>query len=79
MLIYGSWRCAECNRDTFTASIKDPERCTECARTRYAWHPAPFGRARKVPPLEAARWDKPAIRTTAIRPKCVARRRLNAA
>lgn len=79
MLIYRSWRCAACNRDTFAASIKDPERCTECAKKRYAWHPAPFGRARKVPPLEVQRWDKPAPKGIAVRTKYVPGRRLNAA
>lgn len=79
MLIYGSWHCAECNRNTFTASIKDPQRCTECAKKRYAWYPAPFGRARRVPPLEAECWNKPAPKVIAIRTKRVAGRRLNAA
>lgn len=50
------WCCCDCGRDTHAASVADPARCGDCARTRYAWRPATFGKLRKVPPVEAARW-----------------------
>ncbi len=79
MLIYRSWCCAECNRAIFTVSIKDSDRCTECAKKRYAWHLAPFGRARTVPRLKAKHWHKPAPKVMPVRTTYVDRWRLNAA
>lgn len=57
--------CAAFARGVYAASIADPRCCVRCAAQRrqealarrYAWRPAPFGRIRKVPASEAARWE----------------------
>lgn len=54
-----SFVCCDCRRSSHAASVVDPARCGDCARAHYAWRPmaGPIRRLRKVPPVEAARWD----------------------
>lgn len=54
--------CAAFRQGVFAASIHDPTCCVRCWQARqalpYRWRVVPFGRIRRVPPAEAAQWER---------------------